>query len=67
MVTGDTATTAASVGRAIGITGKVCPSGYIPDRVTPDDFAIYAGVFPDEKFRLVRALQKGGYAVGMCG
>lgn len=67
MVTGDTAVTAASVGEAIGITGQVCPSGHIPDRVTPGDFAIYAGVFPEEKFRLVKALQRGGYAVGMCG
>ena len=67
MVTGDTAATAATVGRAIGITGSVCLSGHIPDRVTPTDFAIYAGVFPEEKFRLVKALQRGGYAVGMCG
>ena len=67
MVTGDTAATAVSVGNAIGITGKVCASGQIPDRVTPEDFAIYAGVFPEEKFRLVTALQRSGHAVGMCG
>ena len=67
MVTGDTAATAVTVGRAIGITGNVCLSGHIPDHVTPGDFAIYAGVFPEEKFRLVKALQRGGYAVGMCG
>jgi len=67
MVTGDTAATALTVGRAIGITGNVCPSGQIPDRVTPEQFAIYAGVFPEEKFRLVKALQRSGYAVGMCG
>jgi H+-transporting ATPase len=67
MVTGDTAATALTVGSAIGITGAVCPSGQIPDRVTPEQFAIYAGVFPEEKFRLVKALQRSGYAVGMCG
>lgn len=67
MVTGDTATTAKSVGQAIGITGPVCPAGQIPERVTPDDYAIYAGVFPEQKFRLVKALQQGGHAVGMCG
>jgi len=67
MVTGDTAATALTVGRAIGLTGNVCLSGQIPDRVTPEQFAIYAGVFPEEKFRLVKALQRGGYAVGMCG
>lgn len=67
MVTGDSAATAAAVGRAIGIHGKLCPSGEIPERVTPGDYAIYAGVFPEEKFRLVKALQRSGYAVGMCG
>jgi len=67
MVTGDTAATAQTVGRAVGITGNVCLSGQIPDRVTPDQFAIYAGVFPEEKFRLVKALQRSGSAVGMCG
>ncbi len=67
MVTGDTAATAETVGRAIGITGNVCPSGQIPDRVTPEQFAIYAGVFPEGKFRLVKALQRSGHAVGMCG
>ena len=67
MVTGDTAATAVTVGRAIGITGNVCLSGHIPDRVTPEQFAIYAGVFPEEKFRLVKALQGSGHAVGMCG
>ncbi len=67
MVTGDTAATATTIGRAIGITGNVCLSGQIPDRVRPENFAIYAGVFPEEKFRLVKALQRGGYAVGMCG
>lgn len=67
MVTGDTAATAATVGRAIGIAGNICQSGQIPKRVTPGDFAIYAGVFPEEKFHLVKALQRAGYAVGMCG
>jgi len=67
MVTGDTAATALTVGRAIGLTGRVCSTGQIPERVTPQDFAIYAGVFPEEKFRLVKALQRGGHAVGMCG
>ncbi|WP_036517819.1 HAD-IC family P-type ATPase [Nevskia soli] len=67
MVTGDAAATAATVGRAIGLEGRVCPREQIPDRVTPDEFAIFAGVFPEDKFRLVRAFQRGGHAVGMCG
>ena len=33
----------------------------------PEDFAGFAGVFPEDKFRIVEALQKGGRVVGMCG
>ena len=67
MVTGDAAPTAVSVARSIGMDGPVCPPGHLPERVGPDDFAVYAGVFPEEKFRLVKAFQRGGHAVGMCG
>lgn len=67
MVTGDAAPTALSVAAAIGLQGPVCPPGAIPDRVTPRDFAVYAGVFPEDKFRLVKALQATGHTVGMCG
>jgi H+-transporting ATPase len=67
MITGDTATTAGQVARAIGLNGPVCPHGGIPDRVGPRDYAVYAGVFPEDKFRLVKAFQREGHAVGMCG
>ena len=67
MVTGDAASTAAAVGKTIGLTGRVCPAAAIPERVAPSDFAIYAGVFPEDKYRLVKALQKSGHTVGMCG
>ena len=66
MVTGDAAATAATVARAVGLEGPVCP-GKIPETVGPDEFAVYAGVFPEEKFRLVKAFQQCGHAVGMCG
>lgn len=67
MVTGDAATTAATVAGAIGLNGKICPPGAIPDSVGPGDFAVYAGVFPEQKFQLVKAFQREGHAVGMCG
>lgn len=67
MVTGDAAATAASVGRAVGLTGPVCSAEKIPDKANPDDFAIYAGVFPKDKFKLVQAFQRQGHIVGMCG
>jgi H+-transporting ATPase len=66
MVTGDAAATAATIARVVGLEGPVC-SGNIPDTVGPDDFAIYADVFPEQKFRLVKAFQQRGHAVGMCG
>ncbi|MDQ0391087.1 HAD-IC family P-type ATPase [Labrys monachus] len=67
MVTGDSAATAAAIARTIGLDGPVCPPGRIPDGVGPSDFAVYAGVFPEQKFRLVKAFQQAGHAVGMCG
>ena len=67
MVTGDAATTAAFVADAVGLTGAVCPPGQIPDRVGPEDFAVFAGVLPEDKFRLVKAFQNAGHTVGMCG
>ena len=67
MITGDAAATAATVAHAIGLTGPVFPPGNIPESVGPKDFAVYAGVFPEQKFNLVKAFQKEGHAVGMCG
>ena len=67
MVTGDAATTAAFVADAVGLTGAVCPPGRIPDTVSPDDFSVFAGVLPEDKFRLVKAFQNAGHTVGMCG
>ncbi len=67
MVTGDAAATAANVAAAIGLDGPTCPAGAIPDSVGPRDFAVYAGVFPEDKFRLVKAFQRQGHTVAMCG
>jgi H+-transporting ATPase len=67
MVTGDAPATAATVAHAIGLQGEVSPPGRIPDDAGPDKFAVYAGVFPEDKFRLVKAFQHHDHAVGMCG
>jgi H+-transporting ATPase len=67
MVTGDAPTTATVVARAVGLEGAVCPPGPIPDRIRPEDFAVFAGVLPEDKYHLVEAFQKGGHTVGMCG
>jgi H+-transporting ATPase len=67
MVTGDAPMTATVVARAVGLEGAVCPPGPIPDRIRPEDFAVFAGVLPEDKYHLVEAFQKGGHTVGMCG
>jgi H+-transporting ATPase len=67
MVTGDAPATAVIVARAVGLNGAICPPGPIPDCVHPEQFAVYAGVLPEDKYKLVKAFQKGGHTVGMCG
>jgi len=67
MATGDAPATAAIVARAVGLDGAVCPSGPIPDSVHPEQFSVFAGVLPEDKYKLVKAFQKGGHTVGMCG
>ena len=67
MVTGDAPTTAGIVAHAVGLDGKVCPPGSIPADVRPDEFAVFAGILPEGKYNLVKAFQKSGHTVGMCG
>ncbi len=67
MVTGDAAATAAIVAHAVGLNGAVCPPGPLPAGVKPEDFAVFASILPEGKFDLVKAFQKNGHAVGMCG
>ena len=67
MVTGDAPATAAIVAKAVGLDGAVCPPGPIPDAIHPEQFAVFAGVLPEDKYKLVKAFQNGGHIVGMCG
>ncbi len=67
MVTGDAPATAAIVARAVGLDGAVCPPGAVPDGVKPTDFSVFASILPEGKFNLVKAFQKNGHTVGMCG
>ena len=67
MVTGDAPATAAIVAHAVGLDGATCPPGPIPDGVRPEAFAVFAGILPEDKYKLVKEFQKGGYTVGMCG
>lgn len=69
MITGDGLATARTVATQIGIGGQACSS----ERLRQDaeaavrECSIFAGVFPEDKFRLVQALQRAGHIVGMTG
>jgi H+-transporting ATPase len=67
MVTGDAPATAAIVAHDLGLDGKVCPTGSIPADIRPEEFAVFAGILPEGKYNLVKAFQKSGHTVGMCG
>jgi len=67
MVTGDAPATATIVAHAVGLKGAVCPAGNLPESIKPEDFSVFAGVLPEGKYDLVKAFQKSGHTVGMCG
>jgi H+-transporting ATPase len=67
MVTGDAPETAKIVAHDVGLDGPICPAGPLPDAVTPQDFAVFASILPEGKFNLVKAFQKDGHTIGMCG
>jgi cation-transporting P-type ATPase F len=78
MITGDHAGTARAIGQKIGIAGSTCEVPPVTGRelkqvsdadLPPlaDRTAIFARVAPEQKLRLVRALQARGHIVAMTG
>ncbi len=67
MVTGDARTTASVVAKEVGLEGPPFPPGPVPERLQPADYGVFAGVFPEDKFHIVTALQHSGHTVAMCG
>jgi H+-transporting ATPase len=67
MVTGDARMTAEVVAGIIGIKGVVYATTPLPETLQAEKFSVFASVLPEDKYRLVKALQKDGHVVGMCG
>ncbi len=67
MVTGDAEKTAKVVADTIGISGPVWATTPLPEDIRAENYALFAGVLPEDKYRLVKALQASGHVVGMCG
>ena len=67
MVTGDAPATAGIVAHAVAPDGAISPPGQISESFHPEKFAVFAGVLPEDKYNLVKAFQKQGHIVGMCG
>lgn len=69
MVTGDGASTARAVSERVGIGNRVGSVADLHDGAAEaaERYDAFAGVFPEDKFRLVQALQGKGHIVGMTG
>jgi len=69
MVTGDAVETARAVAARVGLGDRVCPVEVLRsgDARTLLDYDVFAGIYPEDKFRLVKALQQAGHTVGMTG
>ena len=67
MVSGDAPATALAVARTVGLHGALCPPGGLSDHVRLQDYSVFAGVLPEDKFNLVKIYQRAGHTVGMCG
>jgi len=69
VITGDGLPTALAVARRVGIGGRAVEPKALKseaaDEVIQGD--VFAGVYPEDKFHLVRALQKAGMVTGMTG
>jgi H+-transporting ATPase len=69
MISGDSLATARAVAAQVGITGPVCAAETLRQGLdaTNAECEVFAGVFPEDKFHLVKALQQAGHVVGMTG
>lgn len=62
MITGDTKETAKHIASLVGIEGDVCEAKDIKEAC-----GVFAGVLPEDKFKIVKTYQKMNHIVGMTG
>ena len=69
MITGDGLATARAVAAQVGIGSRACGAGALQKELDSRalEYDVIAGVFPEDKFRLVQALQGQDHVVGMTG
>lgn len=69
MVTGDGPATARALAERVGIGARVCSPENLQAAIQHGalDYDVFARVLPEDKFRLVQALQQSGHVVGMSG
>lgn len=69
MVTGDGPVTARTVAAQVGIGGRVCESKDFKNLRGAGvlEYDVFAGIFPEDKFDLVRGIQQTGHVAGMTG
>jgi H+-transporting ATPase len=67
MVTGDTLATGRAVAKFVGIPGAAAPASAIRSDQDLTGVGVFAEVLPEDKLRLVTALQRAGHVVGMTG
>ena len=69
MVTGDGLATARTIAAEVGLGERACRAEALrgDESAPPPDCDVFAGVLPEDKFRLVRTYQRAGHVVGMTG
>jgi H+-transporting ATPase len=55
------------VADAVGITGPNYATVPLPHDIKAEEFGVFAGILPEDKYALIQAFQRGGHVVGMCG